>query len=91
MIWYIKGGENHDNKIVLQVNFNPTAANIMDLLCIFVITKQYLFQHVSALAARVIFVLILYKYFFHLYHELFFSGTLNYFSNMYRELFFAVS
>ena len=26
--------------------------------------------------------------FFHSYHELFFSGTLNYFSNVYGELFF---
>ena len=26
---------NHGNKIALQVNFNPTAANIMDLLHIF--------------------------------------------------------
>ena len=32
-------GQNHDNKIAPQVNLNPTAANIMDLLCIFVITK----------------------------------------------------
>ena len=24
-------GQNHDNKIAPQVNFNPTAANIMDL------------------------------------------------------------
>ena len=40
-------GQNHDNRIAPQVIFNPTAANIMDLLCIFVITKQYFFQHVS--------------------------------------------
>ena len=40
-------GQNHDNKIALQVNFNSTAVNIMDLLHIFVINKQYLFQHVS--------------------------------------------
>ena len=40
-------GQNHDNKIALQVNFNPTAANIMDVLHIFVINKQYLFQRVS--------------------------------------------
>ena len=36
-----------DNKIAPQVNFNPTAANIMDIMCIFVITKQYFFQRVS--------------------------------------------
>ena len=42
-----RSGQNHDNKIAPQVNFNPTAANIMDMLCIFVITKQYFFQCVS--------------------------------------------
>ena len=42
-----RSGQNHDNKIAPQVNFNPTAANIMDMLCIFVITKHYFFQHVS--------------------------------------------
>ena len=54
-------GQNHDNKIALQVNFNPTAANIMDLLHIFVINKQYLFQRVSNFffATWVIFVLII--------------------------------
>ena len=43
-----RSGQNHDNKIALQVSFNPTAtaANIMDLLTIFVINKQYLFQRV---------------------------------------------
>ena len=40
-------GQNHGNKIALQVYFNPTAANSMDLLHIFVINKQYLFQRVS--------------------------------------------
>ena len=42
-----RSGQNHDNKIAPQVSFNPTAANIMDMLCIFVITKQYFFQRVS--------------------------------------------
>ena len=42
-----RSGQNHDNKIAPQVNFNPTAANIMDMLCIFVINKQYFFQRVS--------------------------------------------
>ena len=42
-----RSGQNHDNKIAPQVNFNTTAANIMDMLCIFVITKQYFFQPVS--------------------------------------------
>ena len=30
--------QNHDDKIALQVNFNPTTANIMEQLCIFLIT-----------------------------------------------------
>ena len=42
-----RSGQNHDNKIAPQVNFNPTAANIMDMLCIFVITKHDFFQRVS--------------------------------------------
>ena len=37
-------GQNHDNKIAPQVNLNATAANIMDMLCIFVITEQYFFS-----------------------------------------------
>ena len=40
-------GQNHDNKIAPQVNFNPTAANIMDMLYIFVITKQCFFHCVN--------------------------------------------
>ena len=42
-----RSGQNHDNKIAPQVNFNLSAANIMDMLYIFVITKQYFFQCVS--------------------------------------------
>ena len=42
-----RSGQNLDNKIALQVSFNPTAADIMDVLHIFVINKQYLFQRVS--------------------------------------------
>ena len=41
-----RSGQNQNNKIAPQANFNPTAATIMDL-CIFVITKQYFFQRVS--------------------------------------------
>ena len=39
-----RSGQNHDNKIAPKVDFNPTAANIMDMLCIFAITKQILFS-----------------------------------------------
>ena len=41
-----RSGQNQNNKIAPQANFNPTAATIMDL-CIFVITKQYFFQRIS--------------------------------------------
>ena len=74
----------------------------MDLLCIFVITKlhnTFFSVLVIIVTTWIIFVIII-RIFFHSYHELFFSGTLNYFSNVYRsrnifslggELFFAVS
>ena len=42
-----RSGQNHDNKIALQVSINPTSANFMDLLHIFVINKQYIFQRAS--------------------------------------------
>ena len=42
-----RSGQNHDYTIAPQVTFNPTAAIIMDMLCIFVISKQYFFQRVS--------------------------------------------
>ena len=82
-------GQTHDNKMALQVNFNPTAANIMDLLHIFVVNKQYLFQRVNNyFYQHESFLFQLYGYFFHSYHELFFGGTSNYFSSVYGELFF---
>ena len=64
-------GQNYDNKMALQVNVNPTAANIMDLLQICVINKQYLFQ-------RVIFSNM--TYFCINYTNTFFIHTMNYFS-----------
>ena len=59
----------------------------MDLLCIFVITKlnnTFFSVLVIIVATWIIFVIII-RIFFHSYHELFFSGTLNYFSNVYRS------
>lgn len=46
-VYEAHSGQNHDNKIAPQVIFNLSVANIMDMLCIFVITKQYFFQRVS--------------------------------------------
>ena len=71
-------GQNDDNKMALQVNVNPTAANIMDLLQIFVINKQYLFQ-------RVIFSNM--TYFCINYTNTFFIHTMNYFSVVLRIMF----
>ena len=71
-------GQNDDNKMALQVNVNPTAANIMDLLQIFVINKQYLFQ-------RVIFSNM--TYFCFNYTNTFFIHTTNYFSVVLRIMF----
>ena len=68
-----RSGQNHDNKIAPQANFNPTAANIMDL-CIFVITKQYSFQRVSEL------FLTNMNYFWYNYTNNFFIHTTNNFS-----------
>ena len=71
-------GQNYDNKMALQVNNNPTAANIMDLLQIFVINKQYHFQ-------RVIFSNM--TYFCIDYTNTFFIHTMNYFSVVLRIMF----
>ena len=62
-----RSGQNHDNKTAPQVNFTPTAACIMDLLCIFVITKQYFFS-----------MLVIIFCFYHT--NTFFIHTTNYFS-----------
>jgi len=39
-----RSGQNHDNKIAPQVNFNLTASNIMDLLHIFVTINNAFFS-----------------------------------------------
>ena len=79
IILKVGSGQNHDNKIAPQANFNPTAANIMDLLCIFVIIKQYFFQPVSELAST--------NYFCYIYTNNFFIHTTNYFSVVLRIIF----
>ena len=69
-----RSGQSLDNKIALQVSFNPTAADIMDLLHTFVINKQYLFQRVSNyFQQHELFV-------FFNYTNTFFIHTMNYFS-----------
>ena len=67
-----RSGQNHDNKTTLQVNFTPTAASIMDLLCIFVITKQYFFSMLVIIFSNM-------SYFCFYYTNTFFIHTTNYF------------
>ena len=72
--------QNHDNKIAPRVNFNPTAENIMDMLCIFVITKQYFF----------IVLIIIFSnksYFCFNYTNTLFILSMNYFSVVPRIIF----
>ena len=77
-----RSGQNHDNKIAPQVIFNPTASNIMDMLCIFVINKQYLFQRVSN------YFLATWVICFN-YTNTFFIHTMNYFSVVFRIYYFS--
>ena len=68
-----RSGQNHDNKIAPQVNFNPTAANIMDMLRIFVIAKQYVFSVLLIIFSNK-------RYFRFNYRNNFFIHAMNYFS-----------
>ena len=85
-----RASQNHDNKIATQVSFNPTAANIMDMLCIFVISKQFTFFSVLAIIFSNM------SCFCFNYRNTFFIHVMNYFSvvlriifiNVYQELFF---
>ena len=67
-----RSGQNHDNKTAPQVNFTPTAASIMDLLCIFVITRQYFFNMLVIIFSNM-------SYFCFYYTNTFFIHTTNYF------------
>ena len=75
-----RSGQNHDNKIAPQVNFNPTAANIMDMLRIFVITKQYFFSVLVIIFNNK-------SYFCFNYRNTFFIHAMNYFSLVLRVIF----
>ena len=85
-----RASQNHDNKIATQVSFNPTAANIMDMLCIFVISKQFTFFSVLVIIFSNM------SCFCFNYRNTFFIHVMNYFSvvlriifiNVYQELFF---
>ena len=72
LIMKARSGQNHDNKIASQVDFNPTAANIMDMLCIF-----------SALVP----IFSNRSYFCFNYRNNFFIHAMNYFSVVLRIIF----
>ena len=73
-------GQNHDNKTAPQVNFTPTAASIMDLLCIFVITRQYFFSMLVIIFSNM-------SYFCFYYTNTFLIHTTNYFSVVLQIIF----
>ena len=75
-----RASQNHDNKIAMQVSFNPTAANIMDMLCIFVISKQFTFFSVLVIIFSNM------SCFCFNYRNTFFIHVMNYFQ-WYFELF----
>ena len=93
-----RSGQNHDNKIAPQVNFNPTAANIMDMLRIFVIAKQYVFSVLLIIFSNKRYICFNYRNNFFIHAMNYFSVVLifllcikNFFFKLGRELFFAVS
>ena len=73
-------GQNHDNKIALQVNFNPTAANIMDF-CIFLSSINNTFFSVLVIIFSNI------SYFCFNYTNTFFIHAMSYFSVVLRIIF----
>ena len=66
-------GQNHDNKIAVQVNFNPTAANIMDLLHILSSINNTFFSVLVIIFSNK-------SYFCFNYRNTFFIHAMNYFS-----------
>ena len=66
-------GQNHGNKIALQVNFNPTTANIMDLLHIFASINSTFFSVLVIIFSNM-------SYFCFNYTNTHFIHAMNYFS-----------
>ena len=80
-----RSGQNHDNKIAPQVNFNPTAANtVLRTCCIFLSLINNTFFSVLV----IIFSNMSYLFFcFFNYTNTFFIHTMNYFSVVLRTIF----
>ena len=75
-----RSGQNHDNIIALQVNFNPTEANIMDLLHILSSINNTFFSMLLIIFSNT-------GYFCFNYTNTFFIHTMNYFSVVLRIIF----
>ena len=75
-----RSGQNHDNKIALKVNFNPTAANIMDLLHILSSINNTFFSLLVIIFGNM-------SYFCFNYRNTFFIHAMNYFSVVLRIIF----
>ena len=72
-----RSGQNHDNKIAPHVNFNTTAANIMDMLCILSSLNNTFFSVLIIIFSNKSYLCFNYtKCFFHSCHELYFSVVL---------------
>ena len=76
-----RSGQNHDNKIEPQISFNPTATNIMDMLCIFVITK------LNTSFSVLVIIFSNKSYFCFNHRNIFFIHAMNYFSEVLRIIF----
>ena len=75
-----RSGQNHDNKIAVHVNFNPTAANIMDLLHILSSINNTFFSVLVNIFSNK-------SYFCFNYRNTFFIHAMNYFSVVLRITF----
>ena len=75
-----RSGQNHDNKIAPQVNFNPTAANIMDILLFLSSLNNTFFSVLVIIFSNK-------SYFCFNYTNTFFIHAMNYFSVVLRIIF----
>ena len=75
-----RSGQNHDNKIAPQVNFNPTAANIMDILLFLSSLNNTFFSVLVIIFSNK-------SYFCFIYRNTFFIHAMNYFSVVLQIIF----
>ena len=75
-----RSGQNHDNKIAPQVNFNPTAANIMDILLFLSSLNNTFFSVLVIIFSNK-------SYCCFIYRNTFFIHAMNYFSVVLQIIF----